>query len=216
MEVMFLQNHQNSFRIAVLSALAIFFAGCDPAKPTVYEIPKEDRSPAVIPEPGQNTSPAAGTTQMQILPGMQESANSAPEISYDVPATWKELEPSGIRKANFTIHSDGGSAEVTVLTFPGDVGGTLANINRWRKQIGLAPATAESINAFSEPCEIAGHKGLYVRLAGDSQSILGAVLPFHGNTWFFKMLGDTPVVRANDATMKQFLNTVRFVDHAHR
>lgn len=212
---MFLQNYPNRFQMAALSALAIFFAGCDQAKPTVYEIPKEERSTTVTLNPEQTASPTANSNSMQILPGMQKSADSAPAINYDVPAAWEASEPSGIRKANFTIPSDVGSAEVTVLTFPGDVGGTLANINRWRQQIGLEPVTSAGVKALSEPCEIAGHKGLYVRLEGDSQSIFGAILPFHGNTWFFKMLGDTDVVRANDADMKQFLNSVRFTDHAH-
>ena len=104
---------------------------------------------------------------------------------------------------------------MTLLTFPGDVGGTLANINRWRNQVGLSPATLESIDELSEPREIARHSGLYVHLEGEKQSIIGALLPVHDNTWFFKMIGDTPVVLANETAMKQFLDSVQFTDHAH-
>ena len=213
---MFLQNHWNSSQIVFLSFITVVFVGCEKAQPTVYKIPKEERSVNVTIPSGQSApSPAANSTKMQILPGMQEAANSAPGISYDVPEGWKELEPSGIRKANFTIHSDNGSAEVTILTFPGDVGGTLANINRWRDQIELAPATSENVNEFSNPYEIAKHKALYVRLEGEKRSIFGAILPFHGNTWFFKMSGDNPVVFANDEAMKRFLDSVQFGDHPH-
>jgi hypothetical protein len=35
-----------------------------------------------------------------------------------------------------------GKAEVTVSAFPGDTGGLLANLNRWRGQIGLEPVQA--------------------------------------------------------------------------
>ncbi len=199
----------------VLCILTLAVLGCDQAQPTVYEIPKEDRSATVTSKTEQGASAPANSTTMQILPGMQKSADSAPEIIYSAPTAWEALEPSGIRKANLKVDSDNGSAEVTILTFPGDVGGTLANINRWREQIGLDPATPETIGQFSEPYEIAGHQGLYIRLKGRSQSVLGAILPFHGNTWFFKMIGDTPIVLANDSTMKQFLNSVRFADHVH-
>lgn len=213
---MFLQNHLKALQITIFSAIAVLFTGCEKAQPTVYKIPKEERTANITIRPEPNASPStADSTKMQILPGMQESADSAPEISYSLPESWEAFEPSGIRKGNFKVNSDSGSAEVTILTFPGDVGGTLANINRWRSQIGLDPATSDSIHGFSEPYEIAKHKALYIRLEGETQSILGAVLPFHGNTWFFKMLGDTPVVLANDGAMKQFLDSVRFADHAH-
>lgn len=213
---MFLQNHLKVSQITILSALAVLPVGCEKAQPTVYRIPKEERSVNItIPSEQNAPPPTADSAKMQVLPGMQEAANSAPEISYDVPEGWEELEPSGIRKANFTIHSDNGSAEVTILTFPGDVGGTLANINRWRDQIGLDPATSENVNEFSNPCEIAKHKALYVRLEGETRSIFGAILPFHGNTWFFKMFGDNPVVFANNEAMQRFLDSVRFGDHTH-
>ena len=213
---MSLQNYPEALRILFFSVTIVFLIGCKKGRPTVYEIPKEDRSVNITIPSEQNTAPSTvNPTKMQILPGMQESADSAPEISYTVPETWETLEPSGIRKANFKIESEEYSADVTILTFPGDVGGSLANINRWREQIGLEPVTSETMSQISEPYEIAGHKGLYVYLEGGSQSILGAILPFHGNTWFFKMLGDTPLVFANDAAMKQFLDSVRFADHAH-
>jgi hypothetical protein len=152
---------------------------------------------------------------MQVLPGMEQAAQEAGQVGYTVPEGWQELPASGIRKANFKVSDDNGSAEITILTFPGDVGGNLANINRWRGQVGLEEATPEDVSSYTEDYEIAEHRGLYVRLEGDTQSILGALLPFHGNTWFFKMLGDTPTVLVNEAAMKQFLDSIQLEDHAH-
>lgn len=210
------QTYHNILQIVISAVFALFWVGCDSAQPAVYEIPKEERSATTTIQTEQTISPpAASSTNMPILPGMQEVADSAPELSYQASDDWEEFEPSGIRKGNFTINSESGTAEVTILTFPGDVGGALANINRWRNQIGLNPATSEDIGKFSTPCEIAGHKGLYVRLEGETQNILGAILPVHNNTWFFKMLGDKPVVLDNEEAMKQFLDSVQFTDHAH-
>jgi hypothetical protein len=104
---------------------------------------------------------------------------------------------------------------LSVLVFPGDVGGTLANINRWAGQIGLEPVTESTRATISEPYTISKHSGLYVRLTGETQSILGGLLPFHGNTWFFKFMGASATIANNEAQMKAFLDAVELEDHAH-
>lgn len=201
--------------IFLVGITLLFLSGCNRDQPVVYKIPKEERhsrSPVVT---ENNSASANDPEKMQILPGMEEAARAAAEIKYQVPDNWKKLTASGIRKATFSVSDDTVSAEVSVLTFPGDVGGTLANINRWREQIGLESATLESCTDFTESYTIANHEGLFVILKGETQSILGALLPFHGNTWFFKMFGDTSVVLANEESMKEFLKSVSFVKHAH-
>lgn len=194
-----------------MSILLPVISGCNQEQPVSYKIPKEVRE-TKTPNIADKESP----TQMQLLPGMQEAAENSPKINYEVPDSWEEVPPSGIRKANFKITGDLGSAEITVLTFPGDVGGQLANINRWRSQIGLNKVAPENVGNFTERIEVAGHQGLYVRLKGETQSILGILLPFHGDTWFFKMAGDTAVVFANETKLKQFLNSIEFEEHTHK
>ena len=210
-----------SLSIGIRPLAAMFFAAfvltsCDQAKPKSYQIPKEDRTVA-MPEPAAATKkPApAADSGMRVLPGMKQAANKAGEVNYTVPQGWEELAPSGIRKANFKVSDENGSAELTVLTFPGDVGGRLANINRWRGQIGLGETTSEKLSEFTESCSISNHGGLYVRLEGSEQSILGALLPFHGSTWFFKLQGTTATVLGNEASMKTFLNSVELEDAHH-
>ncbi|WPJ94366.1 hypothetical protein SH580_13075 [Coraliomargarita algicola] len=212
-------------RSLAATTLLLALSGCERDEPTSYLIPKEERSVSM---PGA-TAPAASSqaptmpTQapttapggMQVLPGMQEAANQAGEIRYTVPEGWEELAPSGIRKANLKVTDANGSAELTVLVFPGDVGGRLANINRWRGQIGLEASTPDDLPAFTEGYQISQHRGLYVRLVGEQQSILGGLLPFHGNTWFFKFLGDNSTVLANESNMKAFLDSVQIQDTHH-
>jgi hypothetical protein len=180
-----------------------------------YQIPKEQRV-NTMPTMAAATKPETSVpNKMNVLPGMQQAANAAGEVDFITPEGWEKLDASGIRKANLKVTTDTGSAEITILTFPGDVGGRLANINRWRGQVGLEAATAEDLPAYTTDYDISGHRGLYVRLEGETQSILGALLPFHGSTWFVKMLGDTQTVLANEASMKQFLDSIQLEDHAH-
>lgn len=203
---------------SITATIIVVFAltGCEQAKPTSYKIPKEDRTVAM---PGPAAAPKkqapAADGGMPVLPGMQEAANQAGEVGYTVPEGWEELAPSGIRKANLKVTDDNGSAELTVLAFPGDVGGMLANINRWRGQIGLGEAAEVELSEFTKSYNISNHGGTYVRLEGSAQSILGGLLPFHGYTWFFKLQGNTETVLANEAAMKAFLDSVKLEDDHH-
>lgn len=208
-------------RSLLLAASTLFLlslpTACERAEPTSYKIPKEDRlvdmPGAVAQAPQTPADPAAN--KMQVLPGMEEAAAQAGELSYTTPEGWETLEASGIRKANLKVSDAHGSAELTVLAFPGDVGGRLANINRWRAQIGLEASKPEDLPAYTEPYSISGHGGLYIRLEGLEQSILGGLLPFHGFTWFFKLQGNRETVLANEAQMKIFLDSVRLEDDHH-
>ncbi len=189
---------------------------CRDEQPISYQIPKEERvvqmpgMPANHPAPGAQMSPPAGN--MQVLPGMQEAADAAPDVSFTLPEGWEDAGATGMRKVNLRVNDANGSAEITALTFPGDVGGRLANINRWRGQIGLPAATPESIPEFSSETTISGTPGLYVRMEGGEKSLIGAILPLHDNTWFFKMIGDSHTVLAQEAAMKAFLDSVQLED----
>jgi hypothetical protein len=206
---------------ACVLALSFWLIGCDRPEPVTYTIPKEERSVA----PAEPTSEPAsqppempapgGNSGMRVLPGMQEAAQAAPELSYTVPEGWEEFPPQSVRKANFRVSDEKGSAEVAVTVFPGDVGGLLANVNRWRGQIGLDPLDAAGMKPIARPIPISQHQGTLVELQGPEQSILGGILSFHGSTWFFKMQGATGTVNGQAEAMEAFLASVQIEDDHH-
>ena len=203
-------------------AIALFLGltACDQAQPVTYTIPKEERAATT---PGRATeaatagptASAADSSMMQELPGMEEAAQAAPELSYTVPEGWEEFPPRSVRKANFRVSDSSGTAELAVTVFPGDVGGTLANINRWRGQIGLEPTDAAGMQAMTRTVKISNHDGLLANLQGPEQSILGGLLSFHGSTWFFKLQGATGTVTAQSDAMEAFLASVQIEDPHH-
>lgn len=213
-----------------MSAISLWgLSGCDQAKPTAYKIPKEERSVS-MPMPGaqaassaetaSQTAPASPATApaapgMQVLPGMSEAAQQAGEIIYSTPAGWTDLPASGIRKAHLRVTDENGSAELTVTTFPGDVGGTLANINRWRGQIQLPAIQADQLGEVTRQTSIFHHGALYVTLDGGVDSIIAAILPFHGYTWFIKLQGSSSTVFDNEAKFQQFLDSFEIAGHSH-
>lgn len=203
-------------KICCFASATLIITGCDKAEPVAYQIPKEARE-VNMPAAPATQAPAATSAPsgMNVLPGMQQAADSAGGVSYKVPEGWTELPASGIRKANLRVSDDNGTAELTVTVFPGDVGGNLANINRWRGQVGLEAVTPEELASFTESYTISQHRGLYTRIEGGTDSILGGLLPFHGNTWFFKLQGNSSTVFAAELGFKAFLDSVALQDTHH-
>lgn len=192
--------HRILLGLSFVALLAL--TACDQAAVKSYTIPKEQ--PVV-------TSEAAEPNPMRPLPGMAEQAAAAGELQYTVPSGWRQLPASGIRKATLQIED----AELSVLVFPGDVGGELANINRWREQIGLAAVEESALATITRELTISQHPASYVDLIGPEKSIKGAILPFHGRTWFFKLIGPSASVQANEAGLLEFLDSVQLPDNAH-
>jgi hypothetical protein len=193
--------------IGLLVIGLVLLSACEQQAAESYTIPKEKSTVATT---SQSEEP-----KMQVLPGMQSFADSASGISYQTPDSWTEFPPSSIRKANFKIDNASGTAEVSVTVFPGDVGGTLANINRWRQQISLSPIDQASLKENISPIIISNHQGYFTKLEGNTESILGGILPFHGLTWFIKMQGDILVVEEEIDTFKSFLSSIRIEDNHH-
>tara|TARA_B110000003_G_scaffold275518_2_gene318383 strand:- start:1176 stop:1769 length:594 start_codon:yes stop_codon:yes gene_type:complete len=192
--------HRIFLGLSFVGLLAL--TACDQAAVKSYTIPKEQ--PVVTSEPAE-------PNPMRPLPGMAEQAAAAGELQYTVPSGWRQLPASGIRKATLQIED----AELSVLVFPGDVGGELANINRWREQIGLAAIEESALATITRELTISQHPASYVDLIGPEKSIKGAILPFHGRTWFFKLLGPSDSVQANEAGLLEFLDSVQLPDNAH-
>jgi hypothetical protein len=115
-----------------------------------------------------------------------------------------------MRKASYDAP---GGCDLSVTAFPGDVGGELANVNRWRGQVGLAPLQPQDLGGAVARFEANGLRFAVVDLrsgeAADAKGMVGAIVPYGGATWFFKLAGPAPVVAAEKPQFLEFLRTVR-------
>ena len=108
------------------------------------------------------------------------------------PETWEEEKPGEFQIALYRI-APGITAAVS--RFPGDAGGTAANVNRWRQQVGLEPSpdTGGEAIALAE----SDTEARWFELKGAERSILAAFIPVDGETWFFKL--DSPTIALETA-----------------
>jgi hypothetical protein len=120
-----------------------------------------------------------------------------------------------MKVGNFSITEGDASAVVTVTTFPGDVGGSLANVNRWRGQIGLNPVAESDLGALLSPLDVDGGKAMLIDMTGQGQEagkkvrLIAVSLRKGENSWFFKIIGDEPVVAKQRAGFIHFVQSTR-------
>lgn len=98
--------------------------------------------------------------------------------------------------------------EVTLTAFPGDVGGLLANVNRWRGQLGLAEVTEAELPKLVSVVKGANGDFVVVNLRGEgegSAGLLAAIVqPGDGQSWFVKATGAPTQLEALRPSLEKF------------
>ncbi len=136
------------------------------------------------------------------------------DIHWKVPAGWQEQPPSSMRVGSFLIKGENGrQADMSVVPLSGMAGGDLANINRWRGQIGLGPISDANLPAQSQTISPAGRSMLFVDFANQEKRLMAAIYKRGDRSWFFKMTGDDGAVQAAKPALMQFLQSLRFHNH---
>ncbi len=156
-------------------------------------------APGVVPLPAQ----AAGGAPMESVPVPAEEGAS---LVWTAAADWQSTPGSAMRRGSY---SAGGGADVAVTAFPGDVGGVLANVNRWRGQAGLPPVDEAGLGQVATALDSNGLHFLVVDASDGASPIVAALVPWNGGTWFFKLTGPADAVAKAKPAFLSFLRTVR-------
>ena len=218
-------------RLLLLPALIALLAasGCRDAKIVSYRVPKETPPPAAanatsadphagLGIPPVNASAPAASTPANMAATPVPTATGG-DLTWTAPAHWQSRPASMMRKATFIIPGDsaGEQAELAISAFPGDVGGNLGNVNRWRTQLKLPPIEASDLDFALVHLNTAG--GLHVDVAElvgpvpadgkPRQRVLGAIVPFNDATWFFKLSGPDALVAHEKDAFLAFVQTLQ-------
>jgi hypothetical protein len=195
----------------VAAAAALLLAACGEERVASYRVPKEKdpELPMAAADAGAQPAQAAG-------PSMADTSvptAGGDSLVWQAPAGWVPKAASAMRKGSFSVPGAGGEADLSITAFPGDVGGELANVNRWRGQVGLTPLGPEGLDASVSRFSANGLAFTLVDLTGQgdpgAKAILGAIVPFGGSTWFFKLSGTGALVGGSKAAFVDFLHTVK-------
>lgn len=120
------------------------------------------------------------------------------------------------RLAVFVVRDGEHLAEVSVVALAGEGGGATANVNRWRRQLGLEPLDEPQIQKEMRHLDVTSGKAPYVDLKGRDPTgptrTLGAWIVHGGKTWFIKMMGSPELVGKQQAAFEAFVQSIRFAD----
>src|SRR5205823_1207276 len=124
---------------------------------------------------------------------------------------WSPGKPNAISLAAFKVTDGDKQAEITVSTAGGE---WLANVNRWRGQLGLSPVDAAELTKVAKKIETLGTTADYVELVGpDSaakrETILGVQAQAGGRTWFVKLRGDAELAEREKDKFESFVKSLR-------
>jgi hypothetical protein len=206
---------------AILVFSTLWLAGCGREPVAVYRVAKEkapsrmfERAAAALPASEATASRAAVAAEQAAMSSSPVVTAEGAELSWTAPAHWQTKPTGAMRKGSYTVTGQHGEvADFAITAFPGDVGGEVANINRWRGQLQLPPFS--DAEAAASLTRISSH-GLGITVVevansntSPAQRLLGAIVPFGEATWFFKLIGPETVVTSERAVFFELINTVK-------
>lgn len=205
------------FSIPIILALwTVFPLLSATEKPRVYTVPKEPVQAQIA---FSKTDNAEGLTPEKIgspfviqASSSQPTSSQAAHPSWEAPFHWQGQDLGSLRKGSWLVKEGEAKVDISVLAFPGETGGLLANINRWAEQVGLPPIGPEGLEKVVQSYQVADRPAQYVRLLNPKARLatVGVILPVGEVFWFFKMMGNAALVEKETAAFHQFLKTVQF------
>jgi len=128
------------------------------------------------------------------------------------PATWLPTERSSMQLAKFLLPLEGSDANCSLMVLSGSGGGLVANVNRWRQQLGLETNSEAEIEAALKT-----EKGLlgnfsFLRIEGPGpvgDAFLIAIQPLEGQTLFIKLIAPLGDVDQMQEPFLAFCKSVR-------
>lgn len=174
--------------LPVLAAISL--VGCEEDEIRTYQAPKEQAAARRSPIQ-KHTTPLA--------------------IQWDKPEHWViHPEPSLTKFAAAVFQLDG-EAKISVTPLGGDGGGDLANINRWRRQLGL-PTVARLDQQPIKQMQVGASQASIVDLSSPDEAnrLIVAILHQPNQTWFVKMNGLNQIVEREKDSFEAFVQSIRF------
>ena len=203
-----MQDFSRSWAAALSAALLAL--ACRREEIAHTTVPKGESGISLTQSIAPPAAPAAGAGDVPAPP----APDGASALKWTLPKGWSQAMTGGMRYATLKP-SVAGRVDASVVVLPGPAGGELANVNRWRGQIGLDPIDESAL---------AGARKVLTTKAGpvsvfDFQSegqnrtrVIAGLTTSRGNTWFVKLTGDAAPVAAARADFVHLLESLRFED----
>lgn len=159
-------------------------------------------------------APFAGGSRPTPRPTQPEGpAPRGPEVAgafdYETPSGWRAGRAGGMRKAAFEVGQGDQKAEITVIALVAGQS-VLANVNRWRGQVGLENIDQAQLQQQMQELPVDGQASPFVQIYGPQESILAVLVEHGGQTWFIRLKGPTELARREKDNFEKFVRSMRW------
>lgn len=176
-----------------------------------FHLEARARDPHAAVDPHANVDMGDGSMKPPPPSGTTSTVNRGSGIAWTPPAGWTRAPDRSTRVCSYMVDGkDDLQCYITVLA--GDAGGALANVNRWRKQLGRDDLTQADLAALPQG-KMLGVPAVLVEIPGkasadsttaDDALLLGAVCVRPRDSVFVKLSGPSARVAAQRESFRAF------------
>lgn len=140
--------------------------------------------------------------------------------TFKAPKGWDAVEGTKTDIVQVAARFKSGEGEkavaVVVLGSAGEGGGVLANVNRWRAQVGLEALDPKAAMEAVQEIKVDGLPAFRIdatgpKVAGNpAPRVVGVIVKSSDTTWFIKMTGADAPVGDQKAAFDEFVKSIRF------
>ncbi len=165
----------------------------------------------------ESTSLRSGKSPVRaIAPSLppSQSQTSPHEPTWEAPDHWERKPSTRMRIGNYTVsNATGESLDFSITSFPGKVGGILANVNRWLGQVDMDPTDEEGLNNFLSDRIIDEKPAKLVIAESEEQALYAAILFHNDRSWFLKLMGNLELARSEKENFLSLIDSFCLGDH---
>jgi hypothetical protein len=150
--------------------------------------------------------------------GMGSHGGGQPEFRWKTPEGWEERPAGGMRQGSWRVRGEP-RTDCSLVVLSGGGGGLLANVNRWRGEMGLGPLDQAGLAQLPRH-QLLGGEAVYVNMAGrfsggrgrtgaiENARVLGLILQLPQAAVFLKFSGPAKVVEDNTSAFEALADSV--------
>lgn len=170
-------------RLFLMFFVALVLAGCSGDEIETVQVTKEPAAPPV-------------------------EAPAPVELGFraELPAGWVEQPGSGMRIVSYSIEG----SEVDFYLISLLMGDVPSNVNRWRGQVGLEPASPEAIDADVQTFSADGHDVKLIEIYNEESGwgIISAIVDLAPEYWYFTAKGPVSDLKENVGDIRKFIQSL--------
>jgi hypothetical protein len=165
---------------------------------------------------GSTTLRAGKTPVRAIAPSLPHAQTQAAshQPTWEAPAHWERKASTQMRIGNYAVTNEAGQTlDFSITSFPGQVGGILANVNRWLGQVGIDPTDEEGLKQYLSDRTVDQKPAKLVLAESDDQALYAAILFHKDRSWFLKLMGDRALAQAEKENFLGLVDSFCLGDH---